>query len=91
MAAVSFSTRAGSSTAQPRIMPLPKGSWPWYSRGRLSLAAAACSTRVFLRSSTSIKMWGLSRLAPWRTAIRGGIRSTTVFSVGRTRGLAPGV
>ena len=35
--------------------------------------------------------WGVSKIAPRRTFRRGGMRSTTVFSLGRMAGLLPGL
>ena len=81
--------RAGSSTAHPAMWPPPSISSPSYTLGSSALCAATGSMRVQPGSSASIMMWGVSSAAPVRTFMRGGMRLSTVLSLGRTAQGAP--
>ena len=80
---------AGSSTAQPAMWPPPCISSPSYSFFSSLFRAPMGSTRVQPGSSASIMTWGVSSAAPRRTAMRGGMRSVTVRSLGRMAGRRP--
>ena len=82
-------SRAGSSTAQPAIWPPPSISSPSYTLRSSFLRAPMGSMRVQAGSSANIITWGVSRQAPRRTAMRGGMRSSTVRSLGRMAWRAP--
>ena len=81
--------RAGSSTAQPATWPPPSISSPSYTLRSSLLRAATGSMRVHSGSSASIMIWGVSSVAPERTFMRGGMRLSTVRSLGRTAQGAP--
>ena len=57
--------------------------------GRVSFPAAMGSRSTLSWSSQSIRIWGSSMGASLRTRIRGGMRSTTVFSVARMAEVEP--